>query len=252
MTSCKSTENKTNGQKEIDATTEMTSTHNSRNSLDWAGVYKGTLPCADCEGIQTEIKLNQDLSYSKAVEYLGKNDGYIKTDGAFTWDENGSIITLSEAENDHYKVGENVLFVLDPNGKQITGALSENYQLKKVPMDTRITEKYWRLIELNGNTITTPQDRREIHMILKDKDSMVNGFSGCNTFNGTYELNKETGKLKFTKMKSTMMACDDIITEDVLQKVIAKVDTYTLKNDTLSITKAKMAPSAIFQAVYFK
>ena len=34
--------------------------HNSRNSLDWNGVYKGVLPCADCEGIETVITLLND------------------------------------------------------------------------------------------------------------------------------------------------------------------------------------------------
>jgi uncharacterized lipoprotein NlpE involved in copper resistance len=48
--------------------------HNSRNSLDWAGVYKGTLPCADCEGIQEEIRLNDDLTYEMVSTYLGKGE----------------------------------------------------------------------------------------------------------------------------------------------------------------------------------
>ena len=26
---------------------------NSMTALDWAGTYKGTVPCADCEGIET-------------------------------------------------------------------------------------------------------------------------------------------------------------------------------------------------------
>ncbi len=34
----------------------MSTGDNSQNSLDWPGTYTGTLPCADCEGIKTEIK----------------------------------------------------------------------------------------------------------------------------------------------------------------------------------------------------
>ena len=34
--------------------------HNAENSLDIAGVYKGVLPCADCEGIETTIVLKDD------------------------------------------------------------------------------------------------------------------------------------------------------------------------------------------------
>ena len=29
--------------------------HTSQNALDWDGIYRGLLPCADCEGIQTTI-----------------------------------------------------------------------------------------------------------------------------------------------------------------------------------------------------
>ena len=36
--------------------------HNSRNSLDWAGIYEGVLPCADCPGIQTRLTLSRDES----------------------------------------------------------------------------------------------------------------------------------------------------------------------------------------------
>ncbi|MDE5451088.1 copper resistance protein NlpE N-terminal domain-containing protein, partial [Elizabethkingia meningoseptica] len=31
--------------------------HNAQNSLDWAGTYEGTVPCADCPGIKTTITL---------------------------------------------------------------------------------------------------------------------------------------------------------------------------------------------------
>ena len=44
--------------------------HNSRNSLDFAGVYEGVLPCADCPGIQTRLTLNRDVSYELSTLYL--------------------------------------------------------------------------------------------------------------------------------------------------------------------------------------
>ena len=32
----------------------------SATSLDWEGVYRGVVPCADCEGIVTTITLRRD------------------------------------------------------------------------------------------------------------------------------------------------------------------------------------------------
>ena len=35
----------------VDASSTEMDSHNSENSLDWLGVYEGTIPCADCEGV---------------------------------------------------------------------------------------------------------------------------------------------------------------------------------------------------------
>ena len=48
------------------------SDHNSKNSLDWAGEYVGTLPCADCEGIKYSVVLQKDGNFALEQEYLGK------------------------------------------------------------------------------------------------------------------------------------------------------------------------------------
>ena len=38
--------------------------HNAETSLDYLGVYKGTLPAADCPGIETTLTLAPDGSYA--------------------------------------------------------------------------------------------------------------------------------------------------------------------------------------------
>jgi hypothetical protein len=45
--------------------------HNARISLDYFGSYKGVLPCADCEGIETIIGIHPTNAYSfpPAVEW---------------------------------------------------------------------------------------------------------------------------------------------------------------------------------------
>ena len=108
--------------------------HNSQNSLDWEGVYKGLLPCADCEGIETEIVLNSDLTFVKKTTYLGKKDSKgIDVKGSFSWSKDGSTIILKGIDQDanQYKVGENTLIQLDIQGNIITGDLAQKYILKK-------------------------------------------------------------------------------------------------------------------------
>jgi len=115
----------------IDATTD--DEHNAQNSLDVEGVYNGKLPCADCEGIDTEIELKADSTYVIKTKYLGKGDGKtFEEKGSYTWLD-GSTIELQgikDASNKYF-VGENTLTHLDMDGNKVTGELADDYILKK-------------------------------------------------------------------------------------------------------------------------
>ncbi|OTG87782.1 hypothetical protein B9T31_03390 [Acinetobacter sp. ANC 4558] len=107
----------------------------AETSLDWAGEYKGTLPCADCEGIKTELTLNHDKTYELTREYIGSknSDNKTTTKGKFTFDaHHPSTITL-DAPEDNRKifVSENYILFLDQNGDKITGPLADHYKLTK-------------------------------------------------------------------------------------------------------------------------
>ncbi|MCG9713356.1 copper resistance protein NlpE [Shewanella insulae] len=106
----------------------------SRNALDWPGLYRGTLPCADCQGIAMTLQLNGDNSYRLSQEYLGKpsTSANVTLSGQFNWNETGSKITLdAKARGMKLQVGENILFMLDDKGERIKGALAQQYQLLK-------------------------------------------------------------------------------------------------------------------------
>jgi uncharacterized lipoprotein NlpE involved in copper resistance len=101
-------------------------------SINWQGTYTGTLPCADCPGIQTQITLSADNTYKVDWQYLDKENVYTQT-GTFQWNESDSIVTLDISDETPfcYKVGENTLTQLDMDGNAITGELAENYVLVK-------------------------------------------------------------------------------------------------------------------------
>lgn len=114
-------------------TSEADTAHNAANSLDWQGTYTGTIPCADCSGIQTSLTLNDDQTYTLNEVYKDKKDGNFSSTGKFTWDENGSVITLTSDSDTprHFFVAENQLIMLDTEGKRIEGELEAQYHLKK-------------------------------------------------------------------------------------------------------------------------
>ncbi|ALH95515.1 copper resistance protein NlpE [Acinetobacter equi] len=108
----------------------------AETSLDWAGDYKGTIPCANCDGIKTELELKSNKTYELTQEYIGAKDVDTKLDikGTFTFDpKNPSIITLdSIADNRKLFVGENyVEFRAAETGDAITGPLADQYKLTK-------------------------------------------------------------------------------------------------------------------------
>ena len=116
----------------VDSTTTVPDMHTSENALDWDGTYKGVIPCADCPGIETELTLREDKTYSLSVLYQDREKKPTVTQGSFTFDPTGSIITLDKAGNhSQYKVKEGCLAMLDADGKEIEGGLKTNYVLNK-------------------------------------------------------------------------------------------------------------------------
>lgn len=251
--SCNSDKKQTTQDSEIESTEMNTpiTGDNSQNALDWDGVYQGTIPCADCEGIAMVLVLNQNLSYVHKTKYLGKSDSIYESTGSFKWNESGSDITLIGNDNTRiqFKVGENQLFMLDQEGQRITGDLAETYILKKDTID--IVEKYWKLVELNGNPVETKEGQREAFLILKTEDTRVHGNGGCNTFNGSYEI-QEANRIQFSKMATTLMACPEMETEQQFINIIEMADNYNATETMLILNKARMAPLAKFEVVYFK
>ena len=108
--------------------------HNAQLSLDWAGVYQGLLPCADCEGIQTQLTLTDDGEYTLEQYYLKNNQKLhpSKISGQFSFDEqHPSLIRLDKnADNRVFFVGENFVEVRDSEtGEKLSENL--NYSLRK-------------------------------------------------------------------------------------------------------------------------
>lgn len=110
--------------------------HTSKNSLDYAGTYKGVMPCADCEGIEVELNISMDSNYTMNTRYLGKEDSsVITTKGTYTWIDGNSIELSGIAPTDgptKYKVGEGMLWQLDLEGNKVEGDLADKYILKKL------------------------------------------------------------------------------------------------------------------------
>jgi heat shock protein HslJ len=221
---------------------------NSKNSLDWKGVYKGTTPCADCDGIETSITLKSDGTFKRSMKYLGKEDNNFFDEGNFVWNEAGSKVTLTSSDGSpqQYQVGENVLFHLDQQGNRITGDLAENYKLAKNPVDPRLEDKKWILKELMGKPFEKKEGNKQAFLLFEMETSTFSGNGSCNNIFGSYEL-KDGNRVSFGNAGATMMACEDMETERMFLEMISKADNYSISEGTLSLNKANMAPLARFE-----
>lgn len=110
---------------------EVVDMHTAANSLDYVGVYKGTLPAADCPGIEVTITLRADGTYTEINNYIERDT--FTTTGKYTVEDN--LLTL-ETEGfdrpDYYKIEENRLRMLDAEKQPIKGVLEANYVLNKI------------------------------------------------------------------------------------------------------------------------
>lgn len=240
--------------------------HNAKNSLDYMGYYRGIVPCADCEGIQTELILEEKSFVLKTMYLNVSNHKFSKQEGTYSWSKDGNTIILEGIKNgpSQYFVGENYLIQLDLKGKRISGDLAYKYVLDKaVPPpppapdsikrysihsksleNISLVKNKWRLIELNGK----PIESKEMFIKLNNEEGYI-AFAGCNNMMGSVEFKDEKSLIKFTKGASTMMACHDMTTEQEFAEMLEKVDNYSLNGNSLSFNRARMATLARFEAM---
>lgn len=248
--------NNTSQTSTADATTNDSDTlsspdmHTSEIALDWEGRYTGVLPCASCEGIKTTINLNGDQTYLIRETYLGTGEDPIEESGNFTWRKDGRNIELqiSNGEKRLFKVGENMLIVLDKDGKEAKGELADFYRLDKAFADAEIEDITWELVEMDGGKVEYGKEDTPAYLILTSSEGRVSGNLGCNNFFGTYVL-EEGLRIRFSPLGATMMACPNMGTEDRLNEILQLADNYTIHKGRLSLNKARMAPLAVFKSV---
>lgn len=109
--------------------------HNAQNSLDYVGLYKGTIPAASGSGIDVTVELG-DSTYVRTSLHSKGNQAPDKTveQGKYTWKADGNTIVLENADKgstNEYFVAEGYIMTLDTEGNKIEGEMAELYNLKK-------------------------------------------------------------------------------------------------------------------------
>ncbi|MBS0848564.1 envelope stress response activation lipoprotein NlpE [Citrobacter sp. JGM124] len=98
--------------------------------------YRGTLPCADCEGIETSLFLEASGSWVMNQHYLGKNVS-LATYGQWARTADRLVLTQSNGEKHYYLPKDDSLVMLNKQGNPIHSAM--NYSLKAVDLELPVT-----------------------------------------------------------------------------------------------------------------
>jgi copper homeostasis protein (lipoprotein) len=116
----------------------------------------------------------------------------------------------------------------------------------------QLIETYWKAVELEGKPVEVKAGTREPHMVLRSDKNAVNGFSGCNTFRGAYEMNGES--LRFKNMASTLMACLPAggDTEKNFLSAINATASQRISGETLELRDQDSKVRARFESRYMK
>ena len=117
--------------------------------------------------------------------------------------------------------------------------------------DSSLTDTYWKLTELDGQSASLGAGKKELHMVLTSDGSNVRGFSGCNRFTGTYDLNNEL--LQFGPLAATMMACmEGMEQEQQFLNALGSTRRFSIKGESLTLYNAEDHLTLRFEAVYLK
>lgn len=189
--------------------------HSSRNALDWSGVYEGTLPCADCPGLQTRLTLRRDETFELSSQALQRDLQPRVASGRFTWQASGNAITLdAQGGGRQVLVGEGRVALFEP-GMTASWAQSSQRVLQRVAAPGRADLQ--RSLESHRWTLISATDARGEPMVglpasaarpivFTFADGRLAFEGGCNRSFGGYSVGPDD-RLKVGRMASTMMGC---------------------------------------------
>jgi heat shock protein HslJ len=99
--------------------------------------------------------------------------------------------------------------------------------------DSELINTRWKLIQVKGNEIETPEGGSDIYMILQSEANKVTGYAGCNNFFGEYEVSENS--LHFHRLASTKRACPELDTESAFLAALDAAEEYRIEGEQLTL-----------------
>lgn len=114
--------------------------------------------------------------------------------------------------------------------------------------DVSLVNTYWKLMTIDGEDVIMPEGmEREPHMVLHIDDNRLAGYSGCNRFSGTYQV--DGSALDFPNgIAATRMAClHGMETERAFSSVLERTRGWSVTGDALTLNDESGNAIATFE-----
>lgn len=258
MLACKSNSPESNGtsktQVENDTPQENSLANHRENSRNWPGIYVDTLPCEGCAGIKALIELGEDDTYLMQIQFLGQSDSVFSESGQLSWEQDGKLLKTSAdsvESTGFFKVQENGLQMLNPQAQPIETDVEGSYFFRR--WTPGLKNVLWEVSAFANDELTGQlSDYGTLPGVLF-RDSALQGFDGCNRFNGKYVLEDGEQKIEVQPLAVTRKACPQL-SSAVAQAVHQSLQNavyFEVKGLQLQLFNAKKGLLSEWQATYF-
>jgi heat shock protein HslJ len=112
--------------------------------------------------------------------------------------------------------------------------------------DDSVLDKYWKVVAIKNNGLQATS--KEAFLILKTEDKRVLGNGGCNSFFGSYQLDKGN-QIRFSAIGATKMACENMQVESAFFQVFAATRSYATTGNELLLMDSVGTDLAKFEFV---
>lgn len=112
--------------------------------------------------------------------------------------------------------------------------------------EVTLTNTYWRLASVDGESPPTPREGNTPHLIFQD-DGQVRGHTGCNILKGAY--GQSDGQVRFLAMGATRMACPEAEAEAAFVGAMRDTRAMEIKGRKLYLRSADGSTLAVFDTV---
>lgn len=146
--------------------------------------FEGVIPCPDCPGIESSVRIYSDSTISRTVYYQDRNELPVTKVG--TWKLNDSIFTATfDREKLFFKIKDyNKILRVGSDLKEVTGEFANDYVLhkRKTFKPENIEGIYWVGDTLNlYNKLQIKHLKKENYNLVFSHYNKLDSLSNCKT-----------------------------------------------------------------------